>query len=344
MKIQPSGLKRHLASGLAPVYLVAGDEPLLVADALDEIRAAAARAGFDARELHVVERGFDWNALLAGADNLSLFAARRIIELRLASPRPGEDGAKALRELAASRDPDRLLIVAIDDRLDASAAGSQWVKALEAAGVLVDARQIERAELPRWIRDRAARYGIALTASAAEVLADRVEGHLLAADQELMKLALVDRDGPLDEADILEAVADSARFDVFRLTDAVLEGDAARAVRVLYGLRAEGVQPVLVCWALARELSVLTTLKLAELRRERLDGVYARLKIWPKRREPLERALKRYDWKQLTALLARAVEVDAIVKGAPGASPWDAITEWVLAMLAPAKARSSRAA
>ncbi|MGB7214006.1 MAG: DNA polymerase III subunit delta, partial [Gammaproteobacteria bacterium] len=252
--------------------------------------------------------------------------------------------AKALRELAASRDPDRLLIVAIDDRLDASAAGSQWVKALEAAGVLVDARQIERAELPRWIRDRAARYGIALTASAAEVLADRVEGHLLAADQELMKLALVDRDGPLDEADILEAVADSARFDVFRLTDAVLEGDAARAVRVLYGLRAEGVQPVLVCWALARELSVLTTLKLAELRRERLDGVYARLKIWPKRREPLERALKRYDWKQLTALLARAVEVDAIVKGAPGAPPWDAITEWVLAMLAPAKARSSRAA
>src|SRR5690606_14611428 len=121
---------------------------------------------------------------LAGADNLSLVAARRIIELRLASPRPGDDGAKALRELAASRAPDRLLIVAIDDRLDAAAASSQWAKALEAAGVLVDARQIERAERPRWIRDRAARHGITLTAAAAELLADRVEGHLLAADQE----------------------------------------------------------------------------------------------------------------------------------------------------------------
>jgi len=344
LKIQPSGLKRHLAGGLAPVYLVAGDEPLLVADALDEIRAAASRQGFETRDLHVVERGFDWDALLAGADNLSLFAARRIVELRLPSPRPGDAGAKALRALAASRDPDRLLIVAIDARLDASAASSQWVKALDAAGVLVEARPIERGELPRWIRERAARHGITLTSSAAELLADRVEGHLLAADQELMKLALVGRDGPIDDADVLESVADSARFDVFRLTDAVLDGDAARAVRVLHGLRAEGVQPVLVCWALARELGVLTTLKLAEVRRERLDGVYGRLKVWPKRRALLERALKRYEWKHLTALLARAVEVDAIVKGAPGMPPWDAVTQLVLAMLAPAKARSSRAA
>src|SRR5690606_24563725 len=278
------------------------------------------------------------------ADNLSLFAARRIVELRLPSPRPGDAGAKALRALASTRDPDRLLIVAIDARLDASAASSQWVKALEGAGVLVEARPIDRAELPRWIRERASRHKVSLTASAAELLADRVEGHLLAADQELMKLALLGRDGPIDDGDVLESVADSARFDVFRLTDALLEGDAARAVRVLHGLRAEGVEPVLVCWALARELGILTTLKLAEVRRERLDGVYGRLKIWPKRRALLERALKRYGWKHLTTLLARAVEVDAIVKGEPGMPPWAAVTQLVLAMLAPAKARSARAA
>lgn len=347
MKIQPSGLKRQLSSGLAPVYLVAGDEPLLVADALDQIRAAARRAGFETRDVHVVERGFDWNAVLAGADNLSLFAARRILELRMPSPRPGDAGAKALRSLAAGKDPDRLLIVAIDARLDSSAASSQWVKALEGAGVLVDARPIERGELPRWIRSRGGRYAIELTPDAAELLADRVEGHLLAADQELMKLSLVAGKadvGPIGEADVQAAVADSARFDVFRLTDAVLAGDAPRAVRVLHGLRAEGVQPVLVCWALARELGVLSTLKLAEMRRERLDGVYGRLRIWPKRRALLEGALKRYEWKHLTGLLGRAVEVDAIVKGAPGMPPWDALTQLVLAMLAPGRARSPRPA
>lgn len=344
MKIAPSGLKRHLAGGLAPVYVVAGDEPLLVADALDQIRAAARKAGFETRDLHVIERGFDWGELLAGADNLSLFAARRILELRLPSPRPGDAGAKALRALAAGRDPDRLLVVAIDARIDSSVSNTQWFKALDGAGVFVDARPIDRAGLPRWIRERAARHGVTLTPGAAELLADRVEGHLLAADQELMKLGLVGRDGAVDETAVQEAVADSARFDVFRLTDAVLAGDAPRAIRVLYGLRAEDVQPVLVCWALARELSLLATLKLAEMQRQRLDAVYARQRVWPKRRPLLERALRRYEWKQLKDLLAQAVEVDAIVKGAPGMPPWDALTRLVLVMLDPRRAGSQRAA
>ena len=344
MKVQLRSLARHLEDGLAPVYLVAADEPLLVADALDEIRAAARRAGFDTRDLHVTDRSFRWDELLTDADNLSLFAPRRILELRMPSPRPGDAGARVLRELASRPDPDRLLIVAISARLDSSAASSQWVKALEGAGVLVEIRPIERAELPRWIRERAARYRLKLTPAAAELLADRVEGHLLAADQELMKLALLADGGAVDEAQVLESVADNARFDVFRLTDAVLAGDAPRAIRVLAGLRAEGVEPVLVSWALGRELGLLTALKFAATSGQRLDGVYARHRVWPKRRALLERALKRFDLAGLEALLGQAVELDAVVKGAPGLPPWDAVTRLVVAMLDPGRARSPHAA
>src|SRR5690606_17252527 len=160
----------------------------------------------------------------------------------------------------------------------------------------------------------------------AELLADRVEGHLLAADQELMKLALLAGSGTVDESQVLESVADSARFDVFRLTDAVLEGDAPRAFRVLAGLRAEGIEPVLVSWALGRELGLLTALKFAATSGQRLDGVFSRHRVWPKRRTLLERALRRYDFNRLSALLGQAVELDATVKGAPGLLPWDAVT------------------
>src|SRR5690606_38219865 len=217
-------------------------------------------AGFEQRDLHVVDRTFRWDALAGSADNLSLFATRRVLELRLLSPKPGDAGARALRELAAATDPDRLLIVAVAGRVDGSAV---WVKALEKAGAHVEIWPVERAELPAWIRSRASRYRLKLTVAAAELLAERVEGNLLAADQELAKLALTGVRGEIDEARVLEAVADSARFDVFRLTDAVLTGDGVRAFRVLDGLRAEGVAPVLVCWALAREIGLLVTLKFA---------------------------------------------------------------------------------
>jgi DNA polymerase-3 subunit delta len=344
LKVQLRALARHLEGELAPVYLVPGDEPLLVADALDAIRAAARSGGFDTRDLHVTDRSFRWDELLSGADNLSLFSRRRILELRMPSPRPGDAGARALRELAAARDPDRLLIVAIAGRLDSAAASSQWVKALEGAGVLVEIRPIERGELPQWIRDRARRYSLKVTPAAAQLLADRVEGHLLAADQELMKLALLADGGAVDEAQVLESVADSARFDVFRLTDAVLEGDAPRACRVLAGLRAEGIEPVLVSWALGRELGLLTALKFAATSGQRLDGVFSRHRVWPKRRTLLERALRRYDFNRLSALLAQAVELDATVKGAPGLLPWDAVTRLVVSMLDADRPRSPRAA
>lgn len=332
MKLPLRQLQRHLDAGkLAGAYLVAGDEPLLVADALEQIRTAARRAGFEQRDLHVVDRSFRWDELAADTDNLSLFASRKLLELRLPSPKPGDAGARGIRALLERPDPDRLLIVAVAGRVDASAV---WVKALEKAGVQVEIWPVERPELPGWIRARAARHGIRLTTAAAELLSDRVEGNLLAADQELAKLALHGAKGEVDEAQVLAAVADSARFDVFRLTDAVLVGDAARAFRVLHGLRAEGVQPVLVCWALARELGLLVSLKFAVASGDSLASAMARQRVWRRRQPAIERALKRFEWEHLTALLAQAVEVDGIVKGAAGASPWDALTGLVLAAVA----------
>ncbi|HEX5420692.1 MAG TPA: DNA polymerase III subunit delta [Gammaproteobacteria bacterium] len=333
MKIPHKQLQRHLRGELSPAYLVAGDEPLLLGEALADIRDAGRRAGFEERELHVVDRSFRWEELAGSADNLSLFALRKLVELRLASPRPGDAGARSLKRLLARPDPDRLLLVGISGKLDAATAKSAWVKAFEDAGVLVEVWPVERPELPRWIEERAAKHRLKLTRAASEALAERVEGNLLAADQELRKLALTDAGGEIDEPAILEAVANSARFDVFRLTDAVLAGNAGRALRVLAGLRAEGVPPVLVSWALSRELSLLTKLKFALAGGERVEAVFARHGVWRRRQSLVAGALKRYEWEGLKQLLTQTVEVDALVKGGIGARPWDALARLVTSML-----------
>lgn len=339
MKIAARQLARHLDEALAPSYLIAGDEPLLVAEAADRVRAAARAAGFDERELHVVDRSFRWNELEADAGNLSLFGSRKLVELRLPSPRPGDAGARTLRALAEDPQPDRLLLVTIGARLDASAAKSVWAKSLEKSGVLVEVWPVDRAELPRWIRERAAALELELTSSAAELLADRVEGNLLAADQELQKLALTSDAGAVDESAILAAVANSARFDVFRLTDAVVAGDGARAVRVLTALKREGAQPALVGWALAREIGLLARLKFAVEAGESLDAALGRQRVFRRRQPAVKRAVGRYSWPALKQLLTRAAETDATIKGAAPGRPWDALTALVAATLTPAATR-----
>lgn len=341
MKLPLRQLDRHLAKSPAWVYLAAADEPLLVAEAVDSIRAAARAAGFEERDLHVVDRGFRWSDLEAGADNLSLFGARRIVELRLAAPRPGDAGARSIRALAERAGPDQLVIVAINAKLDASAARSAWVKAIDAHGVIVEIWPVDRAELPGWIGARAARLGLKLTSDAAELLADRVEGNLLAADQEITKLALTSSDRRIDERAVLDDVANSARFDVFRLSDAVVAGDAARALRVLAGLRREGTQPVLAAWALSREIGLLARLKYATEHGERVDNALARNGVWRRRQPLVKQAVRRHSWRHLTRLLALCAEVDATIKGVRRGDPWQALTGLVLAAFEPQASVSS---
>ncbi len=335
MKLPLRQLDRHLEKSPARVYLAAADEPLLVAEAVDAIRSAARSAGFDERDLHVVDRGFRWNELEAGADNLSLFASRRIVELRMATPRPGDAGARCIRGLAERAGPDQLVIVAINAKLDSSAARSAWVKAIDEHGVIVEIWPVERAELPNWIAARAKRLGLKLTLDAAELLADRVEGNLLAADQEITKLALTSKNPNIDERAVLDDVTNSARFDVFRLTDAIVGGDAVRALRVLSGLRREGTQPVLVAWAVSREIGVLARLKYAVLHGERIDNALARNGIWRRRQPAVKQAVHRLEWNHLTDLMALCAEADNTIKGVTRGEPWQALTALVLAVFEP---------
>ena len=302
MKLPLKQLDRHLADGVATAYLVAGDEPLLVDEALESIRAAARERGFDSRELYSVDKSFRWADLAAQADTLSLFSNRRIVELRMPTPRPGDAGSRAIAALAESRDPDRLLLVGVSEKLDSSAARAAWAKSLEANGVLVEIWPIDRAELPRWIEQRARAAKLALTSGAAQLLAERIEGNLLAADQEIKRLALTAAGRTIDEADVLESVANNSRFDVFGLTDAVLAGDAARAFKILFGLRAEGVAAVLVSWALAREISLLARLEHAVRHGAAVDSALARAGVWRRRQPLVKQALRRWRAPQLRAL------------------------------------------
>lgn len=335
MKIPFRQLDRHLRDRLAPAYLIAGDEPLLVDEALAAVRAAAVARGFDSRELHVADKNYRWAELEAGADNLSLFANRKIVEVRLQSPRPGDIGSRTLAQLAAKHDPDRVLIVAVGEKLDSDAQRAAWAKSLAEHGVVVEIWPIERAELPRWIEQRARSAGLKVTSAAARALAERVEGNLHAADQDIKLLALLAGGVEVDEARVLESVADNARFDVFQLTDAVLAADAERAFRVLAGLRAEGVAPVLVSWALAREISLLARLQFATAHGESLEGAMSKLHVWPRRQPLVKQAAARFRRRDCTALVRQAAEVDASVKGAEGAAPWEALTNLVLTLLRP---------
>lgn len=334
MKLPLRQLSSHLERGLSGIYLIAADEPLLVGDAADAVRHAAKAQGFTERTTYFVERGFRWDAVKAGSDSLSLFATRRIIELRMASPKPGDAGAKLIRSLAEQGDPDRLTIISIQSRLDSSASRSVWVKTVEKHGVVVDIRPVTRAELPAFIRQRAGRYGLTLAADGAEALADRVEGNLLAADQELAKLALIHDDARIDADTVLRSVATSARFDVFRLGDAVISGDLARAMTVLDGLRAEGIAAPLVVWSLVREITLLARLKSGAAKGRGVDELMADQHIWQSRRPAIRRALGRYSNARLRYLVQRAAAVDRAVKGLDRTPVWEAVTGLVLELLA----------
>ena len=321
-----------LARGLLPAYLVAGDEPLLVSEAAAQIRARARRDGFEQRDYHTVERGFDWQELTAGADNLSLFATRRIVELNLPKPQPGAAGGRALRDLMQSPDPDRLLLV-VTRKLDSSASRSAWVKAIDKGGAVIQVWPVDRPHLPAWIRQRAQTLGLRLAPATAEWMADRVEGNLLAADQEVRKLVLLLGEGAADDAAVRDAVASNPRFDVFRLADALLAGQAARTLRILDSLRAEGAAPSLVLWAISRDLGLLAKLKFAARNGAIPAPVLKRHGVWPRRQPLVKNALERLETTHLTEHIVLAAETDRVIKGAQAGNAWQQLTSLAMAIL-----------
>ena len=336
MKVALKQLDRHLARELTHIYLIAGDEPLLIDEALEQVRSAARRKGFDTREVHTTDRFFRWAELEGEADNLSLFASRKLVELRLPSQRPGTEGARVLDTWAERKDPDRVVVVTVPEKLEFGSKRPAWADAIERYGVFVEIWPVGRADLPAWIQERAAAAKLELTAAAAQLIADRTEGHLLAANQEIQRLALEGAGRKLDEPDVLASVANNSRFDVYKLADAVLGGESGRAFKILAGLREEGTPPQLVNWAIVRDIELLASVEHAVRHGDNVDAALTRNRVWRTRQVLVKQALRKFPAKRLRGLLTQAADVDAVLKGVVAAEPWTTITGLLLAMLRPA--------
>jgi DNA polymerase-3 subunit delta len=329
MQLKPEQLDAHLKKSLAPVYFISGDEPLRVLEAADAIRAAARVQGYDERDVLTVQAGFDWNSLLAEAGNLSLFAQRKVIDLRLPSGKPGDAGARALREYA-QRPPEDTVLLITAGKLEPAARNSKWVQALEQAGVVSFVWPLDGNEFPAWVQARMRRRGLEPTREAVRMLADRVEGNLLACVQEIDKLYLLRGAGPVDESDILQLVADHARYDVYGLVDAALSGQAARSVHILQGLQAEGTAPPVVLWALAREIRQLAGMAAAVSAGQAIPALLAKYRVWANRKGLVGNALKRLPAGQCRTLLRQCAALDRVCKGQAAGNAWDELLQLTL--------------
>lgn len=319
MRIRAEQLPNVLARGLAGIYLVSGDEPLLVGEAADAIRAAARAAGYADRQVFFIDRSFNWDELRLASQSLSLFAERRLFELRMPSGKP-DKGAALLADLAAQQASDLTYLI-ITDKLDRKVMDAAWVQAIEKHGAWVPIFPVEAAALPGWLRARAKALHLEMDPQAAQLIVDRVEGNLLAAQQELEKLGLLANGAAIGVELVQQSVGDSARYDVFQLAEAAAAGDAARALRVLLGLKSEGVEPTLILWALVRELRGMWQAR----ERDRLRSA-ARASGWNLAATPSARAMARLKKLPLAPLLLQAGHTDRVIKGLAAGDAWGALT------------------
>ena len=337
-----SHLKKAGEQGLRPVYTVWGDEPLLVQEAADAIRDAARAAGYGERQVHTVAGAhFNWSGLLGAAQSMSLFSDRQLVEIRIPSGKPGKDGSEALQRYCAQLSPDVLTLVQLP-RLDRQQQQAAWFTALDAAGLNIRVDPVERAALPAWIAQRLARQGQRVQTGeegerALAWFADRVEGNLLAAHQEIQKLGLLHPPGELPVEVIEEAVLDVARYDIAKFGEAVLAGQVPRALRMLDGLQAEGEAAVLVHWTLAEDIRALVRLRAALDAGKPLPMALREARVWGSKERLVERALARHDAGSLAGLLAAAQVCDGLVKGlrhpAWPLDPWQALRRLALMLM-----------
>jgi DNA polymerase-3 subunit delta len=320
-------LEAHLARELEPLYVIHGDEALLALEAADAIRSRARAAGFSERVVLAAERGFDWGELGASVANLSLFGDKKLIELRLASGKPGNDGAEAIEAFCGRLPPDALSVVTLP-RLDKAGQASSWFRALERRGIVVNVYPVERARLPEWIAARLARQKQRANTESLQFLADCVEGNLLAAHQEIQKLALLLPAGELDFDAVREAVMNVARYDALKLTEAMLSGERARLARMLEGLRGEGEAPPRVLWILAEEIRAICRVQNGIAAGRPLADVLREARVWGGARQTLVgRAAKNLPRAALHAALEHAARVDRVVKGIVKGDAWDELLQ-----------------
>jgi DNA polymerase-3 subunit delta len=326
LNIPADRLPDQLARGLAPLYVVVGDEPLAAQEAADAIRAAARAAGHSERTVYTVQGRYNWQNIFASGDNLSLFAERRLTEIRIPSGKPGVDGAKALETYAAKLPADTLTLISLPG-LDWKTMQSRWFATLAQTGTVVEAKPVDRAALPGWIDRRLARQGLRADRAALEFLADQVEGNLLAAQQEIDKLALLLPPGTVTLADIEQAVVDVSRLEADALADALYAGDGARFAHIVADLRDSGEAVPAILWQVTSAVGLLLRLKLALTQGESLPGAMRTLWGRDKQRAPqIERALKRLSLTQVETALTDLALIDRQAKGlARVGDPWDTL-------------------
>lgn len=326
MQITSDDLPRHLAKGLATLYVVHGDALLLAIEAADSIRAAAKAAGYSERETFVAEQHFKWAELRNSAQSLSLFAERKVIDLRIPSGKPGVEGGQSLQDYVANMSPDILTLISLP-RLDKTTQKSRWFTALEASAVMVTAEDIPRNAMPGWIAGRLKRQEQSANKDTLEFLADRCEGNLLAAFQEIQKLALLFPAGELSFEQVKDAVMDVARYDIFKLSEAMLGGDPARFARILDGLRAEGTATVLVLWAISEDIRTLGKVLHATQRGGNIDGALREARVWGPRQGLIGNAARRFKFAHVERAMHQAAQLDKIIKGLRQGDVWDALLQ-----------------
>ncbi|WNO09539.1 DNA polymerase III subunit delta [Teredinibacter sp. KSP-S5-2] len=319
-------LENALSKRIAPIYVVSGDEPLLIQEACDLIRQQAHQAGYDERELYHTDAGFTWETLLQSANSMSLFSEKKIIEVRVINGKLGDAGAKAIIEYCSRPSDDNLLLL-VFPKLDKKTQNSKWHKALDSVADILQVWPVAAHQLPRWIEQRLKQAGLTAEPQAIEILCAKVEGNLLAAVQEVEKLKLIADSNHLDAQTMSNAVMDSARYDVFNLTNKALSGDSRAAVANLHGLKAEGTEAPIVLWALTREIRTLATIKEALQLGQSFDQVAQRNGVWDNRKTLVKQALHRLDLKILHQLIRKCLLADKSIKGIANEDTWNLLLE-----------------
>ncbi|MEO8400756.1 MAG: DNA polymerase III subunit delta [Gammaproteobacteria bacterium] len=332
MKLPYQQLAQHVTKTLAPIYLISGDELLLVQEAIDLIRDTAIKSGFTERVRISTESAAEWGKFLySSAHSLSLFATQRILELDLRGVKLNQASTEILQTYAENPAPDTLLLISIH-KLDAKQEQSRWYKALENKGVAIPVWPIPNEQLPQWIMQRAKKINLTLSLPAATWLAQQVEGNLLAAAQEIEKLRLLQTSDVLDEHTLADIISNHSRFDIFNLVDCILSGNSKRSLQILKNLLAEDTEPTLVLWAITRELRTMAEISKQTQQGIALSVLFNKFRIWEKRQPNARAFLKRNGAEQCWKLLLSAAKIDRIIKGAEVGNSWDEFERLILAI------------
>lgn len=330
MQLRYDQLPNHLQKKLDPIYIISGEEPLLMQEACDAVRQTAQQNGFAERVILQTETGFNWDQLTTSANTLSLFNAKQLIELRL-NHSPNETGIKALQTYIKDLPEDKILLI-ITGKMDKKAQQSTWFKALATIAAFVQIWPIETQHLPKWIAQRLAQANLKADAEGIQLLSNHAEGNLLAAAQEIEKLSLLYTSGSISSEAIAQAISDSARFDVFNLIDTALQGNKQRVIRVLASLKGENIEPTLVLWALARELRALASMAYSLTMGLALEKILQEQRVWEKRKPLIRLALQRHHLNNWHTLIRYASNIDRMIKGVKSGNVWDELQRLSLAI------------